>query len=379
MIDGKSPARAGLFFFSAGKAFMLVPIIALMAGCSACGSHPDGGEISIVSYNAMALFDGTDDGLEYSGYRIARGEWSPELYRERLSNLKTTILACAPKGPDIACIVELENEKVLSDLRSQLAASGYAYSGFAGGDTSTGCAILSRLPITGLKSHRPALSGQATPFRPILEARIEADGLNLFVFVNHWKSKSEGVAETEARRIASADLLSRLMGERMATSPDAICVACGDMNEEPDEWSRAGGAFPTALGTLAAEGDGCDPPEGCPILLADRPRDGGTFQASIYPGGRPDRTALVLVSPWVFPENKSEWSYWWKDGGEKIDHMFLSPDLFDAKSWEFEDFQVVKNDLLLDGDGHPLAWDTKARKGYSDHLPIRLKIKRRDS
>lgn len=379
MFDGKSPARAGLFFFPALRISALIAAIAAAAGCAACGSRPDGKEVSVASYNAMALFDGTDNGLEYPGYRVSRGEWSPELYRERLDNLKTALLACDRKGPDIACIVELENAKVLSDLRGLLASSGYAYSGFAGGDTSTGCAIISRFPIRALNSHRPEVCGQASPFRPILEARIDIDGLELFIFVNHWKSKSEGVAETETLRIASAELLSRLMGERMAAFPAATCIACGDLNEEPEEWSSSGGAFSTALGIIDEDGEGCRPQEGCPIILAGRPRDGGSFPSNAYPSGRTGGSALVLVSPWLFDENKNAWSYWWKNGGEKIDHMLLPPSLFDGKSWEFEDFSVIKDDALLDGGGRPLAWDTKTRKGFSDHLPILLKMRRVDT
>ena len=58
-----------------------------------------------------------------------------------------------------------------------------------------------------------------------------------------------------------------------------------------------------------------------------------------------------------------------------IDHILLSPGMFNGKGFEYESFRVFKDDFLLNTWGYPLSWRTETGYGYSDHLPILLVVK----
>ena len=101
-------------------------------------------------------------------------------------------------------------------------------------------AIASRIPIARVRTHAVGARGRAArPMRDILEAQIEQSGTPLYLFNNHWKSKTEGARATEASRMESASVLARRIGEILAQDPAADIVAAGDLNENIDEYVRA--------------------------------------------------------------------------------------------------------------------------------------------
>jgi hypothetical protein len=166
------------------------------------------------------------------------------------------------------------------------------------------------------------------------------------------------------------------MTERMAMRPEAICLACGDFNEEADEWEKRGSAYPTALGRILGNGgiDENSPPFGSPILLSG----GVDIAAGDRPGGGSGRRAAILVSPWMSEEHGSEASYVWKGSGQRIDHFLLCRELFDGRDWEYSSFAVVNKDPLADARGNPKPWDTRRGSGFSDHFPILLTLAKRE-
>jgi len=80
--------------------------------------------------------------------------------------------------------------------------------------------------------------------RPIVELEfipVGAGEAHFHVFLNHWTSPLEGMAETEEKRLAAAQtLLARIQGMVVADAvrefygdPDAMVLAVGDFNAEP--------------------------------------------------------------------------------------------------------------------------------------------------
>jgi len=359
--------RARLFFIAA---------IAFLSGstCSMPWENRESPELTIVSYNAHNLFDAVDDGNEYPEFSLSSGKWNADLYGKRLENIAAALRSFFPEGdrtPDIICLQELESERVLTDLaRGALKAGGYRWIALGGpAGSAIKCGILSRYPFASLRAHSLADAWGFGPSRDVLEATFDlnAKGSRLTLFVCHWKSRREGPAVTEVARRASSALVAGRIVEIIADDPERCVVVCGDFNESPDEFERAGGRYPTAF---------MPDPRGS--SFAPEPGSGGVpddwLDGVIRVSGRPSDLSLggegtVLYSPWYGHEG---FSYIFDGEEERLDGFLLGPALLDGKGPEFLRFMVNEDPSLLDENGHPAAWN--GFSGFSDHLPIALTI-----
>ncbi len=336
--------------------FIIAAAAFLLAACSSCELEAGTTRsLSIMSYNLMTLFDPVDQGGEYQGFSVAKGEWDESLYRLRIKNLASAILAAQPGGPDILALQEIENQRALKDLADAL--GGYAQIiKPSDEDAALGCALLSRYPAIMARSHRatpPAGASSSVP-RNLLEARLDVDGRPLLVFVAHWKSKLGGAEETEAERRAAAALLRSLARARLDAEPGLAIVAAGDLNENPDEYERIGGAYPTALRALEAGPGDWLSIGGDALSVAE------------------DAAAFVrFYTPWPSAEG---YSYLYGGLEERIDHFLLSAGAVRGGSFTLAAFSAEPPPFLVDLEGRPLGWDSRAARGYSDHLPIRLTL-----
>ncbi|HEY9054576.1 MAG TPA: endonuclease/exonuclease/phosphatase family protein [Rectinemataceae bacterium] len=327
----------------------------------------------IVAYNAHNLFDAQESGLEYPEFRLSNGSWNQELYAKRLDlTAKVLLSVCPDRGhpPDILCLSEIENENVLRDLaEGPLKSAGYRWA-CAGGpsDSPVRCCVLSRFPIISARAHSSSAEGGQVSGRDMLEIHVElgsrggkGGASRLTIFVCHWKSRIEGKQKTEPARRAAAALLASRIEELRDSEPSVPIVVCGDFNESPDEFARAGGAYPTAF--MPAVGEKIPDPrwlEDC-LLLARNP------EAIEEQGGK-----IALFTPW---ELAGGYSYVYKGEKERLDGFLLSRGLMDGTGLDFLDFFPVDDPSLLSSTGEPLAWNGKT--GYSDHLPIALRLELR--
>jgi len=427
------------------KLFALLPLaIASLtaARCSSLGPEAGSDSISILSYNVSNLFDDRDDGGEYPEFSIAAGKWSAARFRERLERVSEAVLEALPSergadgrgvrgaGPDILCLVEVENENALDALLDgPLVKSAYRYRAMSrASGSAVNCALASRFPIKAIRSHSFALgaagsasggstTGGSREGRRLLEVELEVRGRSLTVFVCHWKSKLGGGAETEAERIGAAALLSSRAAVLMAADPEAEFLAAGDFNEGPDEYLLVGRKYATALfpveevAPVSAEGragGGGASGSGDSAALEENPAgepgvsgggSGGSgggsgdavavvdeaaseeaavsrFADGLLVSMDPERAGFfegrpVLYSPWGPSKG---FSYAYEGRRERIDGFLLSPGLLDAKGAAFDDFSVVDAAFLLDSKGFPLGWKPGRSGGYSDHLPIALEL-----
>jgi len=357
------------------RAALLAAICLSCLSASRCASpvSPSASTVSIVAYNVKSLFDAVDDGPEFPEFSVAKGKWDEARYKIRLANVAAAVLATVPEGgsppgPDLLCLEEIENEKVLEALRTgSLASCRYRYAAIApaeGGPFSV-CA-LSRLPIASSSCHCAATpAGRAG--RDILEMELEAGGRRLVVLACHWKSKSEGAEVTEEARRETAALVRDMVAARIAADPGAEVLVCGDLNESPNEYLRTGRRYATALmpveevekagGTSpgAATSAGAKPAR---LLVAS-----SASRAAPYDG------ELVLYSPW---EESGGYSYSFQGSRDRIDNFLLSQGLLDATGLSYKIFEVSGADFLVDGKGAPIAGPGSGATGYSDHLPILL-------
>jgi endonuclease/exonuclease/phosphatase family metal-dependent hydrolase len=330
--------------------------------CASPASRVRTASISIIAYNVKSLFDAVDDGPEFPGFSVAKGKWDDARYRMRLANVAAAVFGSVPRvggppGPDLLCLEEIENEKVLEALRTgALAAARYRYAAIAdaeGGPFSV-CA-LSRLPILASSRHAAATAAGRSG-RDLLELELDAGGRRLVVLVCHWKSKSGGAEATEEDRRETAALVRGRVAARCAADPAAEILVCGDLNESPDEYLRVGRRYPTAL--MPVEEAPASAGAGARLLVAS------TVERALPLGGE-----IVLYSPW---ERSGGYSYSFRGNKERLDNFLLSPGLLDASGLRFKSFSASTADFLVDGAGAPRAWPGGGASGYSDHLPILL-------
>jgi endonuclease/exonuclease/phosphatase family metal-dependent hydrolase len=351
------------------RARILVPAVGAVAVCLVClsaarcvapvGPGTSSGSLRIVAYNVHNLFDAHDDGLEYPEYSVARGRWDEGRYRARLASVAKAVGAALSEGdwPEVLCLEEVENGKVLEDLATgPLKAAGYrsiAIAPVEGSPINSG--LLSKYVLLSVKAHALSGGGSARPGRSLLEVKLDAGGRALTVFVVHWKSKVEGAEETEGGRREAAALLSGRVGRILAADPGAELVVCGDFNESPDEYIRVGRRYPTALMPAT---------EIATATVAKRALVAFESRGSGGSGGEP-----VFYSPWA---ESSGYSYSYKGKRERLDGFLLASGLLDGEGLSYRDFSVVDAPFLLDGEGQPVAWSSSTATGYSDHLPILL-------
>lgn len=328
--------------------------------CSFLESSPS--SLTILTWNLQTLFDDRDDGDEFPGWSVAEGEWDTAGYRRRLRNFAGALERLAPGGPDVTVLQEVENQRVADDLAALLPGDWPTRVVAGGEGQALRCAVLSKLPLLEARVHSIQDDAADDDLRPLLEVVLDASGSPLTVLAAHWKSKLGGAEATETLRRSQAFLAARRIGEILEADPDAEVVLAGDLNENPDEWVRVAGAYPTAL--LSAS-DVSGAPEYADRLLVAFAPEGTGMSAD----------GLALWSPW---EECGGYSYLYAGVKERIDHILLTPGLLDGRGWSFRRFASEPWEELATEDGAPFAWDTGDGEGYSDHLPIRVELEIHD-
>jgi len=328
--------------------FIFMCFCLLLLSCAGCTNtflsrNIKKDEISIVSYNAQTFFDAIEDGREFKEFKGTKTKWSKERYTERLFRLKEALnLACLGLGlgekdiPDILVLQEIESQTVLDDFCKILPINNaYKYAVFIppknGGAFST--ALLSKFPIIETKVFN-IYSGK-THLRPLVETRIrigDSKEINELVLLNvHWKSKV-GTSDSEALRRMQEEQAYKRLVELKNTEPQTPFIICGDFNQPLEEF------------LLLPEFDNC--------------WNINAYQNAVNDGSQP------------------QGSYFYKGKWEGIDHFFYSENLSDGKDFDISLFCVVNSRPLTDESGNPDKYSVHSGKGYSDHLPIGIILKR---
>jgi len=350
---------------------VLLSVIFVLAGCEVLSSNKSAEPEQIIaaSWNVQALFDGRESGNEYEEYRQGAG-WTPEKYKARINAISQAIQQMVQSDktavPDIIGLVELENAGVLEDLaKGGLSKYSYKWTAFSSiPGLSIGLGILSRFPITDMRSHSITIGDETAP-RPVLEVRIEPRGEPLVFLLCHWKSKTG--KDTEGLRRASARVVHRRLVELNQKEEGTPVIIMGDLNENYNEFYLES--------TLSA-------------LLPDDPKAAALAAKAVNPRGSPDflvlsgekpplsqhiKNVLALYSPWGV--ELSDGSYYYRDKWETIDHFLLSEALFGGTGWMFSDCRVLNHEPFTTSNGTPNRYIPRNGNGLSDHLPLLLYLR----
>jgi endonuclease/exonuclease/phosphatase family metal-dependent hydrolase len=206
-----------------------------MLGMAACAATLFGASNSVVvaSWNVENLFDTEDDPSNEGddGY-TPRGwsRWTPERYALKLEHLSDVIAALRP---DVLCLIEVENRRVLLDLARTLRARHHydlpAIMHREGGDKrGIDVALLAvRAPVA--TNWLSSVAGQ----RDVLACDFVFGGRPLTVLVNHWKSQLGKKEASDAIRRTEARAVRAFLDGRLKANAAAAIVVAGDFNDGP--------------------------------------------------------------------------------------------------------------------------------------------------
>jgi len=206
----------------------------------------------VVSYNVENLFDTLNSPLFEDDEFTPEGrkKWGSERYEKKIQDL-ARVIASIPGDelPALLGLAEVENRKVLEDLihTEVLKEAGYRIIHEDGVDPrGIECALIYRPDLFTYLAHEyiPIEDSQDPEYlyRDILYVSGRApDGSTLHIFMNHWKSRSGGVAETENKRMFSASTLQKQLDSLRTEDPDFRVLLMGDYNDEPTNRSISEG------------------------------------------------------------------------------------------------------------------------------------------
>lgn len=212
--------------------------------------------LKIVFYNCENLFDTIDDPKINDNEFLPgnKKNWTLERYNTKLTNISRVIRATDSINlPDIVGLCEIENKKTLNDLvkSADLKEATYGIVHVESSDPrGIDVALLYNPAVLKVLHSRPvAVDNLGTKLREILYVKAIVLGVDtLNIFVNHWKSRSGGVEETQPKRILYASVLKKLTDSLFTKNQQANILIMGDFNDEPGDISvlKTLGALPSS-------------------------------------------------------------------------------------------------------------------------------------
>jgi len=308
------------------------------------------GSLTVMFYNVENLFDTVDDPdtRDEDFTPGGRYAWTEERLSAKLNRLEEVIV----KGgglPAVLGLCEVENREVLERLIRQPGLNRFPYSivhrdspDLRGIDV----AFLYRtdeLEVIHSQWKTVRISNPSNSrTRDILYVKGNAQGLPIHFFVNHWPSRSGGQEASAPWRAEAAGVLRAAIDSILQTDARASILCMGDFNDHP-------------------------------------------MDASVRDVLGANTESKFLFNLMEEPSRRGEGSHWYRGEWGMLDQIIVSPALISgAEGWRVssEGARVIRDVFLLftDKDGMSRPNRTYAGDkyigGYSDHLPVVVKLVR---
>lgn len=199
-------------------------------------------------YNTENTFDTFNDTLFNDEEFLPESErrWTSTRYFNKLTNIFKTIAAIGEEEPpEIICLAEIENKRVLINLIQNTPLEKYNFEIVhydSPDQRGIDVAVLCRrelIHVIGSKYIRINSSDNAIgKTRDILYLKIstnKADTIHLFV--NHWPSRRGGKKQSEGKRLFVAKRLKQQVDSLLSVDPFSKIIITGDFNDEPKDHS----------------------------------------------------------------------------------------------------------------------------------------------
>lgn len=311
--------------------------------------------LTIASYNVENLFDIEKSGYEYHEYiPNTSSNWNQKNYKIKLQNIAKVIKDI---DADIIALQEVESLQALLDLRFALKQKGLYYEYYKIADkknTTVKVAILSKIPFVYSKELSVT---QTYQYRNILETKFKINNKELYIFINHWKSKSGA----ESKRIISAKVLRKRIEE---LGLDKNLIILGDFNSDYEEYIK----FKRKRNLNDTNGK-----TGINHILQSVKQNKKAAEV-IY-----DKDSLYNL--WYDTDEENRYTYIFKGKKETLDNILISQPLLDKNGIYYIDDSIKNFDekyLFKRKSIHRWEISKKEKRhkgrGYSDHLAIVAKF-----
>jgi predicted extracellular nuclease len=331
---------------------ILVALILLSFVCRQRSLNQNKGSMGIMFYNLENFFDTIDDQTHNDDDITPNGKlnWNTSKYNSKINNLAKVLILAGDEKPDLIGICEVENKNCIKDLlKNQLFNQEYDFIHYDSPDErgidvgliyhKNNFRILESYPISVKLSLDSNDKTRDLLFVKLVSNKI-IDTLNIVVC--HFPSRSGGKERSERNRIDAAKHLKQIIEQKGVHNK---WLVMGDFNDEPWDYS---------------------------IFNILESRD-INYQNNIQ------KTNLLNLM-WSF-KNDNRGTYNYKDKWEIIDQMMLSSSLLKELSSKNVGYSmsIIQHDWMMQKGkyaGHPLRnfGGNNWLNGYSDHLPIKLKL-----
>ena len=220
-------ARTGGWLTARLMAVVVVAWSLWMQGCAWAVTN----QLVVASWNVENLFDTVDDPSNAGddGY-TPRGwsRWTEARYALKLQHLADVLFAMQP---DVVCLTEVENRRVLEDLSECLKSRhGYGLPVIVhreGGDLrGIDVAVMAKMaPVA--TNWFCVVPGQ----RDVLVCDFVFSGRKLTVLANHWKSQLGKKSESDGIRTREARSVREFLDRRLREAPASAILVAGDFND----------------------------------------------------------------------------------------------------------------------------------------------------
>jgi endonuclease/exonuclease/phosphatase family metal-dependent hydrolase len=304
---------------------------------------------SVLFYNVENLFDTlVQEGHQNEEFSPqSEKKWNSKRYQEKLDHLARAIQAAdSSQLPNIIGFAEVENRSVVMDLIQKTELNQKHYSIIhqdSRDERGIDVALIhdqSYQPISN--AFYPMIIPGDRPFtRDILYTKGVFLGDTLHLFVNHWPSRWGGKKESDPKRAAVALKMKQLVDSIYSTDINPNILIMGDFNDHPPDSSLS------------------------MILRADSTCS--THQK------------LVNLA-WEFhAADKGTYNY--RGDWGMLDQFIVSKSLCEDEGLKAEPMQIIKKDWMLYQNQKGAFYPSRTYGGpnyyggYSDHLPILVKIR----
>lgn len=313
-------------------------------------SEKDNSSLTVSFYNVENLFDTENDPNTQDEDFTPEGKlaWTKDRLEFKIERIVSVLKMIDSDFPDLAGLCEVENRSVLEMLVNSpaLKSAGYEIIHQESPDErGIDVALLYKpasLKLISSEFLKVVLSDGSDPnTRDILHAEFKDGSEALHIYVNHWPSRSKGQAESEVHRITAAGVAKSNFDQVVAKNPEAKVLFMGDFNDYPTDRSIKG------------------------IL-----------------GAGNDRSSQLYNYMYALNES-GDGSYWYQGDWGTLDQFIGTWNLVESgNGWHATEANILKSDTLFFTDGKGIKRPNRTyagdsyKAGFSDHLPIYIKLKK---
>lgn len=325
-------------------------IVCLSFTCGVKQVNNEAQSASVAFYNLDNLFDLVDDTLHNDDDFTPNGkyQWNTERYHLKLKNLNKVITAINDgNAPDILGVCELESALAFQDLLQTKGLKNKFKMVHFDSDDERGIDVAlafnhQKFTLIEAQNYPVKLSQDSNDrTRDILYVKLKSQINNdtLSVVVCHFPSRREGKAESEQNRIDAGNTIQSVLKSKCHSLSQVIVM--GDFNDQP--WDKS---LTQGIGALSR-----------------------------------DKCPDCFLQNLCFELKAGEGSYKFRGHWERLDQIIVSKGLLDGKGIDYlpASLKIMKENWMLQKgkfEGYPLRTfgGDKWLNGYSDHLPISIKL-----